>query len=232
MGFIIEKKRAEKRLENSEERLRILFDYAPDAYYLNDLKGSFIDGNKEAEKLTGYKKEELIGKSFLKLKILHKFVVHPLSFIPKAASLLAKNARWESTGPEEFILNRKDGSQIAVEIKTFPVKIEGQRQILGIARDISERNRIEKMLKQQAAFFNKNPGPVLQAGYEGNIIAHNPVAKKLFRKDLTDKSIFSIFPGLDKSSLKIDKSGNTIQFEQIIKEKSFLFTVKKDEFTR
>ena len=44
-------KRAEEALKNSEERLRVLFEFAPDAYYLNDLKGNFIDGNNAAEKM-------------------------------------------------------------------------------------------------------------------------------------------------------------------------------------
>ncbi len=67
---ITERKQVEEELKNSEERLKILFDYAPDAVYISDLKDRFIDGNKAAERLIGYKKEELIGKSFLKLKLL------------------------------------------------------------------------------------------------------------------------------------------------------------------
>ncbi|MGB3480130.1 MAG: response regulator, partial [bacterium] len=43
-----------QELTESEQRLKILFEFAPDAYYLNDLKGSFVDGNKAAEELTGY----------------------------------------------------------------------------------------------------------------------------------------------------------------------------------
>lgn len=48
----IEKRKSEQELKNSEERLRILFEFAPDAYYLNDLKGRFIDGNKAAEEIS------------------------------------------------------------------------------------------------------------------------------------------------------------------------------------
>jgi len=53
---ITEFKCAEDKLKSSEERLKILFDYAPDAYYLSDLKGNFIDGNIAAQKLMGYNK--------------------------------------------------------------------------------------------------------------------------------------------------------------------------------
>ena len=133
--------RAEEELTSSEERLRILFEYAPDAYYLNDLKGIFIDGNKAAENLMGFKRQELIGKSFLKLKLLS------LEQIPKAARLLAKNALGKPTGPDEFILKRKDGSRVTAEIRTFPVKIKGKTLVLGIARDITERKKAEEELE-------------------------------------------------------------------------------------
>ncbi len=48
-------------MKTSEERFRILFDFAPDAMYISDLKGTFIEGNKAAEKMLGYNKEELIN---------------------------------------------------------------------------------------------------------------------------------------------------------------------------
>lgn len=103
-----ERKQVEEKLKDSEEYLKILFDYAPDAYYINDLRGNFIDGNKAAERLTGYKREELIGKSFLKLKLLS------LIDLPKAAKALAKNLIGQPTGPDEFVLNLKDNSQVTV----------------------------------------------------------------------------------------------------------------------
>jgi two-component system sporulation sensor kinase A len=144
---ITERKKAEEELKSSGERLKILFEFAPDAYYLNDLKGNFVDGNKAAEEITGYKKEELIGKTFLKLKLLSP------EQIPKAAVLLAKNVLGQSTGPDKFILNRKDDSQVPVEIRTFPVTIEGKTLVLGIARDITERKRAEEALLESEERF-------------------------------------------------------------------------------
>jgi PAS domain S-box-containing protein len=140
---ITERKQAEEELKGSEERLKILFDYAPDPYYISDLKGNFIDGNIAAERLIGYKKEELIGKSFFKLKLLS------LADIPKAVKLLAKNLRRLPTGPDEFVLNRKDNSKVTVEISTFPVKIKGRALALGIARDITKRKQVEEETRQK-----------------------------------------------------------------------------------
>ena len=139
---ITEHKRLNEALKQSEERLKLLFENAPDAYYLNDFKGNFLDGNKAAEEMIGYSRNELIGNSFLSLNVL------PRNQIPKAAKLLALNAIGRSTGPDEFILNRKDGTQISVEIRTHPLKIQGKKLVLGIARDISERRATEEKLHE------------------------------------------------------------------------------------
>jgi PAS domain S-box-containing protein len=136
-----ERMRAEEILKENEERFMILFELAPDAYYLSDFKGNFVDGNKAAEELLGYERHELIGKSFLKLKILGP------DQIKKAAALVAKNIIRESTGPDEFVLNRKNGSQVTVEIRTHPVTIHNKTLVLGIARDITERKRAEEALR-------------------------------------------------------------------------------------
>ena len=84
-------------LEKSEEKFRVLFELAPDAYYLSNLEGTFMAGNRSAEKLLGYKKEELIGKNFLDLNLLS-----PDQF-PKAGELLNKNLEGKATGPDELI---------------------------------------------------------------------------------------------------------------------------------
>ncbi len=139
---VSERVRAEAQLKDSEDRLQILFEYAPDACYLFDLAGNFLDGNKAAEELSGYRKEELIGKSFLKLKLLS------FSDVPKAAAAIAKNALGLASGPEEYSFHRKDGSLVTVEVRTYPVKIKGKMQVLGSARDITERKGAEEVLRK------------------------------------------------------------------------------------
>jgi len=177
---ITERRRAEEEIKKSEERFRLVFESAPDAYYMNDLKGNFIDGNKAAEKLTGYKREELVGMSFLKLNLLSP------EFIPKAAYLLVKNLRGKSTGPDEFLLKRKDGSKVAVEISTHPVKFQGKTVVLGIARDITERKKAEQALKENEEKYrtlteNVNIGVYRNtAGAKGRFIEANSALAKMF----------------------------------------------------
>jgi len=137
---IAERKQVEDALRESEERLKILFEYAPDAIFLNDDKGNFVDGNKAAEEMVGYAKEELIGKKSSEVGLLSP------EQLPKAVEHLKKIVMGKPTGPDEFTLKKKDGSYVTVEIRTFPVKIGNQTLGLGIARDITERKKSE--LKQ------------------------------------------------------------------------------------
>jgi signal transduction histidine kinase len=69
LGIYWEREEAVAELKQSEERFRMIFEYAPDAYYLNDMQGNFVDGNKAAEEIIGYPRSELIGDQPLVLGI-------------------------------------------------------------------------------------------------------------------------------------------------------------------
>jgi PAS domain S-box-containing protein len=192
-------KRMKEMITSSEERLRILFEYAPDGYYLNDTKGTFIDGNKAAEELVGYKKEELIGKSFLKLKLLSP------KQVTKAAKLLAKNVLGQPTGPDEFILNRKDGKQVTVEIRTFPVKIKDQNLVLGIARDITERKKTEMALTESESKLREQKLALEQKNIAlREVIAQIEIEKRRIKDNIENNVNMVVSPILEKLKIRKD----------------------------
>ncbi len=128
--------RAEE-LRESQERLNALIENAPDAIFVHDLEARFIDGNKKAEEMIGYSREEVIGRSFLELGLL------PEESLPTAIAALEKSIKGEPSGPDEYELIRKDGSRVSIEITSFPVERGGKVEVIGMARDISERKRAE-----------------------------------------------------------------------------------------
>ena len=105
------------------------------------MEGVFFDGNKPTKTATGYEKEELIGKNLMRLNLLR------LRQVPKAAVNLARNTLGYPTGPDEFRVRRKDGTEVPLEISTFPVRIMDRSLVLGISRDITERKRAEEALR-------------------------------------------------------------------------------------
>ena len=143
-----ERKRLEEKLRESEGNLKTYLESAPDGVYLNDLKGTFLYGNKKAEEITGYKREELVGKNFLKLNLL------PAKYLAKAGKLLALSAMGRPTGPDELELIRRDGSRIWTEISTTPIKQQGKVVVIGFVRDITERKRMEHNLRERIKELN------------------------------------------------------------------------------
>ena len=180
----IRKEVIEKGLNGSEDRFKLLFDYAPDGYYISDLKGNFIDGNKAAERITGYTRAELVGKNYFKAGLL------PLKDVPKAISALKRNRKGLPTGPQEFILKRKDGQFIDVEISTYPIRINNKMYALGIARDVSKRKRLEKDLenseKEKSIILNSSQMHVLYQDISHKIIWANKAACDAVKKGLKE----------------------------------------------
>jgi len=165
---LTERKRAQEALRESEERLKALIENAPDGIYVIDpMTGRFIDGNRKAEKLVGYPREELIGKNFVEAGIL------PEEYIPKAMEGLEKNRLGQPTGPDEYELLRKDGSRVFVEIMSFPVARKGKVEIIGIARDTSDRKRAEEELRKFKTISDRADYGSAISDLEGNLIYVN-----------------------------------------------------------
>ena len=127
--------------EQSERLFESLFEHAPEAYYLVDLQGRFVSGNRAAEKMIGYSREELIGKYIATCGLVSG------GYACKAIAALAKNVLGNEVENVELMLNHKNGSQVPVEIRAFPIEYSGRMLILGMACDISERKRMEEQLQ-------------------------------------------------------------------------------------
>ncbi len=151
------KVKMEKRAAESEERLNTIFNSAPDAMFMINPDGTFIDGNTAAEKLAGYSKQELIGKSFLKLNMM------PADDLNRASENLSIVLSGQPVGPAEYTIINRTSGYIPVEIKTDLISVKGQKIILGIARDISRRKEAQEAIKASEYRFRK----IWDSSYDG-----------------------------------------------------------------
>jgi PAS domain S-box-containing protein len=139
-------RRTEAKLESSQERFRMLFEFAPVAYYLSDLKGVFLDGNRASEELIGYSKKELVGKNYLSANLL------PKDQLPTAAKILANAVLGKVTGPYELRLRRSDGRRVDIELSQIHIKLDRKTRILGVAVDVTQRKQAQE--KEQGLIRN------------------------------------------------------------------------------
>jgi len=137
---VTERRTAEARLRESEQRYRSLFDHHPDAVYSFDREGRFVSANAACEGLSGYSTEELIGKPFAPLIVPE----HRLRTLELFRGVMAG----VGTSYEETILH-KSGRRIEVAITALPIVIEGNVVgMYGIAKDLTARRELEARLHQ------------------------------------------------------------------------------------
>lgn len=137
---ITERKRAEAALRESEERYRELFENAKDTIYVHDLRGIYTSVNRAAEQLTGYSREEIIGKHF------SDFLAP--EYLPRVRDHLGKKLTEQRPTSVEVEVIARDGRRVPVELSSNVVCENGVPVgVQGIARDITERKRAEELLQ-------------------------------------------------------------------------------------
>ncbi len=138
---LIERKRAQQELIQSEERYRDMVENAHDIIYSHDLEGNYTSINKAGERITGYTREEA-----LKLNLAQ--TVAP-EYLEKARQMIASKLADEEVTAYDLEIIAKDGHRVAIEVNTRLVYQNGVAVgVQGIARDVTERRQLEEQLRQ------------------------------------------------------------------------------------
>ncbi len=120
-----------------------LIDLMADPVVIVDKHGHFLEINNKVEEITGLKRNELIGKNFLRTKILTSE-----SKIITIKNLAKRMAGFE-VKPYEVDIIAKDGEKLRYEINAKKIEYAGKPSDFVIFRDITYRDRIEKEFKQK-----------------------------------------------------------------------------------
>ncbi|MBI1788573.1 MAG: PAS domain S-box protein, partial [Acidobacteria bacterium] len=139
----------EQRVESltaSEKRYRYLFENARDIVYSLDLSLNLTSINPAVEAILGYSPAEVVGRP------VTQFVVP--DHRERALEMLARKLAGSSPTEYEIDLAAKDGRRVTVGIRSVLVEEEGRPVgVQGIARDITERKRLEEALRRGDELF-------------------------------------------------------------------------------
>jgi len=131
-----------KRRDEARARLAALVECSDDAIVAKDLNGIISSWNPGAARIFGYSAEEMIGQPVLKLI--------PEELHHEEDMILSKLRAGERIDHYETTRVTKDGRRIDVSVTISPVRDE-QGRIIGaskIARDVSDRKKVERLLVQ------------------------------------------------------------------------------------
>lgn len=168
----IQKIEAEKKLRQSEESYRLLFESNPHPMWVYDLETlKFLAVNEAAEKKYGYSKAE-----FLNLTLKD---IRPIEEIPKLLENI-KHDKSEILFSSEWKHKSKDGKIFFVEIISHKILFNGIPARLVLANDITERRRAEEKLLNQLKIFDEVQDAILATDSNYKITFWNKAAEKIF----------------------------------------------------
>ncbi|MCG3216204.1 MAG: PAS domain S-box protein [Candidatus Heimdallarchaeota archaeon] len=248
---IAERKTAEKELKESEEKYRHIFQNTVDAIFIHKVLedgtfGNFVEMNDLALQWTGYTREELLN--FTSTDISQRT-------IQSDSRDLAQELISDGKATFESLLKTKDEKYIPVEINSHLFDLRGEKVVLSIARDITERKIAEEELiesedKFRQIFHNAKDAffihKITKSGELGELIEINETACQWLghsrdqlldllppRMDETDKIKYSL--DISDDLITADKT----TFERIIENpagdqipvefSSHLITLKGEE---
>ncbi|MCE5248852.1 PAS domain S-box protein [bacterium] len=137
---VLERKRTEKALRDSEEKFRQLFEMESDALFLiENVSGRILEVNNAGVSLYGYSKEELLGMRNVDLS--------------DEADQTSKATRGHLTRIPVRYHRRKNGTVFPVEIAARHFIFQGREVHVAAIRDITERHAAQEELQRQEEFL-------------------------------------------------------------------------------
>ncbi len=211
---ITDRKREQKKLEESEKLFRSLFEHNPHPVFYIDTEGNFLDANSKFEKLSGYSISELREKTFAPF-VAPEDLERTWKYFEE--SLEGDSKEYEITGIT------RSGERREVRITNFPIIVENEIMgVFGIAEDITEQNKAKRRLKESEERWKRlvreNPQPI-QITQDAEIIFINQAGAELYGAESPDtligKSVYNFSDDEKVDKIKKRKkqleSGNPVE---------------------
>ncbi|MFX1374419.1 MAG: PAS domain S-box protein [Promethearchaeota archaeon] len=172
---IDERKKAEERLKDSENKYHKLFETSPDGVVLTDLNGIIIECNSAIESITGYSVKEFIGKNFMELDL---YLQDGLNQLKIGYKDLFEDNLLEAI---EFPIITKDNYKKWVQISGTLLHLKRKSFIIAVIHEITNLKQVEEAIKENEKKFHD----ILETSSVG-----------IMELDVTNKNLLYINPKL------------------------------------
>ena len=153
---ITERRRVEKALKDSEEKFCKIFSLAPVGMAISTLSdGRFIEINDAGERLSGYPRDEVIGRTSTQFSIWRD--------ASERAQVIAEVSENGSVREREMRMKDKTGHDFWGLYSAVIIEIKGEKHLLSLVSDIDERKKAQDALRESEERFRlmADTAPVL-----------------------------------------------------------------------
>ncbi len=144
---ITQRKLAEARALESEDIGQSLFEFSPYAIIMLKTDGTIADVNRTTQKIFGYTKDYLVGKSFLNLSAF------PEDFMPIAKKTLEEVNSGITPKPKEFQAYKSDKTLVWVASHHALFKVRNENYFMVVIQDITDKKAAEENLSESEKKF-------------------------------------------------------------------------------
>ena len=172
---ITQRKQAEVLLLESEDRYRTAFMISPDAVNITRMEdGRYIDVSEGFQRITGWTREEVIGKTSVELNLW----ANPADR-QRMAECVKRDGGCDNL---EITFIAKDGHTLDGLMSAHAITLQGERCLLSVTRDISARKKVESALRESelrlSTLINWTP-EAIAVHRGGKIIYANPSTQRM-----------------------------------------------------
>jgi PAS domain S-box-containing protein len=160
---IDDRKKAEEKIKNSEERQKLIMNAALDAIVCIDIKGIITFWNPQAEQIFGWNASEVVGR-------LLSEVIIPESYRTLHENGMKKYLK-TGRGPALNVLLqlsavKRNGEHFPIELTVLPILQDGEEFFCAFIRDISERKAYESRLIELNVSLEKQKAELIVSNNE------------------------------------------------------------------
>jgi PAS domain S-box-containing protein len=183
---------AEEVAQASADKYRVLFENSLDSVAIADLDGKVLEANPACLRLYGYTIENVKGVNLTD-------VVAPEDRSAAADAMASLRAGRLVT--KTFRMRRKDGTRFVVDLVASVLTVGGERRIMSVTRDVTERVRAEQARSQselmyRAVFESANDAVFIES-VDGRILDVNRNGCELLgytRDELVKRNVSDLVP--------------------------------------